>query len=97
MVVRNRPGWFNKASEPVLELLEDVSPYSLNASSILFNLQDATDDPPGKSSIYRTLDDLVKNGYLESEEGARGSDFYSITERGRAYLEGDLDAEELEE
>lgn len=97
MVVRNRPSWFNKASEPVLEILEDVSPYSLNASSILFNLREATADPPGKSSIYRTLDDLVEHKFISESEGTRGSTFYSITDRGRAYLAGEFDAEDLEE
>lgn len=41
------------------------------------------------------MDLLAEHGLLEKTEGGKGSP-YKITSKGRAYLEGDLDAKELE-
>nr|WP_243700388.1 winged helix-turn-helix domain-containing protein [Halorussus pelagicus] len=40
------------------------------------------------------MPELADHGLLEKVEGKRG--YYRITDRGRAYLAGDLDAEDLE-
>lgn len=38
---------------------------------------------------------LAEHGLLEKTDGGKGSP-YKITEKGRAYLEGELDADDLE-
>ncbi len=42
----------------------------------------------------RRLRELAEHGLLEKAEDKRG--YYRITDRGRAYLAGELDADELE-
>lgn len=49
----------------------------------------------GHQYIARRLRKLADVGLLERNVGGRG--IYDITEAGEAYLEGDLDAAELEE
>jgi DNA-binding PadR family transcriptional regulator len=44
--------------------------------------------------VKRRLPALEENGLIEKVDEKRG--YYKITERGRGYLSGDLDAGELE-
>ena len=46
-----------------------------------------------RTHVSRRLSDLTENGLVEKPK--RG--YYEITERGRDYLAGDLDADELED
>lgn len=88
----------NSASEPVLELLDECNIW-LTRSSIIFNLEQMGGDPPSKSTVYRAIDPLVKHGLLEENDpsGERFSIHYSITDLGREFLEGELDARDLQE
>lgn len=95
MSLRDRPDWFNKASEPILELLHD-STYPLNRSTVLSVLHLELEDAPSRGSVYSAFGPLVDHGLLVEIEGERNTTLYSITERGRAYLAGELDADELE-
>lgn len=95
MSPRDRPPWFNKASEPVLEILND-SRYPLTASTILWNLKQELSDPPGSSALYDSFEPLVSHGFLKRYVyECRGTKLYDITDRGRAYLAGELDIDEI--
>lgn len=77
------------SEEATLELL-DNSGLELTASNIAFNI--------GKSGAYiqQLCNDMANKGLLEKFNRA-GHPFYSITDRGRAYLDGEIDVDELEE
>lgn len=86
----------NTASESVLELLNSAE-HPLPAVSIVFILKQELTDPPSRPTIYRAVEPLVAHGLVERLDNADGADHYRITDRGRAYLAGELDADELEE
>jgi DNA-binding PadR family transcriptional regulator len=73
----------NKASEPILELLED-SGLALPPTTILVNLRREMDDAPAESTLYRAFGPLLENGYIQ-DVGENGT-YYVITEKGRSYL-----------
>lgn len=81
----------NKASEPILELLAE-SGLALPPKTILLNLEREQNDAPGRSTVFRAFDPLEERGYIEnvSESGS----YYIITEKGRAYLRGEIDRDE---
>ena len=79
----------NRASEPLLELLDD-SGVAMNPTGIIFELGDRLDDPPGRSTIYRAIDSLISAGYIERPVEDKA--LYRITNRGREWLAGDRDA-----
>ncbi len=76
----------NKASEPILELLAD-SGLALPPKAIEVNLERLQNDPPSRSSIFNAFDPLLEHGYIENI--ADSGSYYVITEKGRAYLEGE--------
>ncbi len=71
----------------ILEILEE-SGLILSPAIISANL-DLT-----RQHVSSRLSELQEHGLVESAETGRGH--YRITDRGRAYLAGDLDADELE-
>lgn len=83
----------NKASDPVLEVLDEADVF-MTRSAVNHNVQIHPGDSPGRSTVYDAFDDLENHGLIESDEGQ--TTYYRITERGRAYLNGELDASELE-
>jgi len=84
----------NKASEPVLELL-DHADVALPPSAIVVNLDQIHDDSPARSTIYRAFDGLMEHDLIRTLD-VEGT-YYVITDRGRAYLNDELSEEELEE
>ena len=84
----------NKASEPILELLE-YSDVALPPSAIVVNLNRMHDDSPARSTIYRAFDGLLENGLIRTLE--IDGTYYVITDLGRAYLNGELTDSELKE
>lgn len=78
----------NKASEPILELLAE-SGLALPPKTILLNLERELDDAPGRSTVFRAFEPLEDRGYIVdvSESGS----YYIITDKGRAYLSGEID------
>jgi len=82
----------NKATDPVLEVLDDAGVY-MTRSAVNHNIQIHPGDQPARSTVYDAFDELVDHGLVEIDEGT--ATYYRITEEGRAYLEGDLDASEL--
>lgn len=91
--MRDRAEWMNKASIPVLELLAE-SGFALSGGVIAHNLKQELSDPPSRATVYRALEPIEEHGLI-AEEGDQTT-HYRITEKGRQYLEGELDANQLE-
>lgn len=86
------PGWKNSATDPVLRLLAE-SDLALSSTSITYNLESRLERPPSRSTVTRALSGALDKGLVHQPYGS----LYVITDRGRAYLDGELTAEELEE
>jgi predicted transcriptional regulator len=82
--MRPRVEWMNQTDDRVLELLED-SGLALSPAVIAVNLDYSRNWISRRMSMLRDAD-LVE---------AVDRSYYQITDRGRAYLSGDLDADEL--
>jgi DNA-binding PadR family transcriptional regulator len=84
----------NEVDDAVLELFDHQDDgVWLSPALVHWNLTkvyDATDK--SKETVARRMRKLVKRGLL-SKVNKKG--YYKITEKGRAYLRGDLDAEDL--
>jgi len=84
--MRPRVEWMNQTDDRILELLNE-SGLVLSTAVVAVNLDYS------RSWVSRRLGKLTKAGLVENtEEG-----YYRITDRGRAYLSGTLDADDLEE
>lgn len=93
--MRPRVAGMNEVDDVVLEFYakQDVGVW-FSPALVHWNLVDvyeATDK--SKETVARRMRKLEKRGLLD-KSGGRG--YYRITEKGLAYLEGDLDAEDLE-
>jgi len=75
----------NQTDDRILELLEE-SGLELTASVLAKNLDYS------RSWVSRRIAKLAEAGLIDSA----GGNYYRISDRGRAYLAGDLDAEDLE-
>ncbi len=88
MPVRDRRSWMNKATDPVLELLEEE--LVINGRGIYYTLSrraDNSSDAPGRATIYRALDELADHGLVSRYED--NSSYFQITAAGRRYLAGE--------
>ncbi|MFB6200440.1 MAG: winged helix-turn-helix domain-containing protein [Halorhabdus sp.] len=83
--MRPRVEWMNQTDDRILELL-DESGLDLSPSVIAHNLEYS------RSWVSRRLSKLSDASLIE----VQSSNYYAITERGKQYLVGDLDAEELQ-
>lgn len=77
----------NIAADPILEFLDE---HDIAVPKGVFDNE--LDVSP--SSIARGLDDLEKRGLIERDDNY--SSYYRITDLGRDYLEGKVDANNLE-
>jgi len=82
----------NKATDPVLELLDEID-MAVTAGAIEYELQQSNKDAPGHSTIYRALNELEDRDYINRPRG-EGTNLIEITKRGREYLRGQRDASE---
>lgn len=80
---RKRGAWMNKASNPVLEFLQR------HGIAVPIGVLDINLDA-SRQTINRALEDLEERGFVERDEDY--TSYYRITERGRKYLEGEIDA-----
>lgn len=80
--------WMTKSDPAILELL-DESGIALPPTVIAFNV-----DGVSRPTVQRRVKELAKEGLIRKVSDEKG--YYEITDRGRAYLAGDLDAEDLE-
>jgi Fe2+ or Zn2+ uptake regulation protein len=90
--MRKRAEWMNTASDPVLELLNE-SGLALPPGAIYYNLDRQMGSAPSQATVTRAIDDLLAHGFIHKPENAKT--YYEITDRGRAYLRGELDASEV--
>lgn len=91
--MRYRASWMNKATDPVLELLAD-SGYALPSGAIHYNLRYTEGIDISRRTVVRSLGPLEDHGLVRIAENT--DTYYEITEKGRRYLDGDLDASELD-
>lgn len=82
--MRPRVDWMNQTDDRILELL-DESGLELSPVVLARNLEYS------RSWISQRLSKLAEAGLVEVQEGS----YYFISEKGRDYLTGDLDADEL--
>ncbi|MFH5799044.1 ArsR family transcriptional regulator [Haladaptatus sp. CMAA 1911] len=85
MTRRKRGRWMNTATDPVLEFLDDHD-IAVPIGVLDNELQ------PGYRTIKRALEELEEREFIERDENY--SSHFRITERGREYLIGELDASE---
>jgi DNA-binding PadR family transcriptional regulator len=84
----------NKATDPVLELLDEHG-LALPPGAIAFNLDRLVEDAPSEPTVSRAIRRLREHGFIEKAHPDHT--YYAITDRGRAYLAGELDAGEINE
>ncbi|WP_211290278.1 phenylalanine--tRNA ligase subunit alpha [Natrinema ejinorense] len=77
----------NVAADPILEFLDE---HEIAVPKGVFDNELGA----SASSIARALDDLEARGLIERDDNF--SSYYRLTDKGRAYLSGELDASELE-
>lgn len=80
--------WMTKSDPAILEVFGEAG-IAIPPAVAEFNLEGIS-----KSTISRRLPVLVDHGLLERVDEERG--YYRITDRGRAYLEGELESDDLE-
>ena len=88
---RPRVDWMTRADDAILEFLlnEGNRPLIANPATVEANIDYKI------SHVRRRLRALQKGELVEYYDEDRG--LYQITDRGRAYLDGDLDADDLED
>ena len=84
---RKRGQWMNKAADPVLEFLDEHN------ISVPIGVLD-NELPPSYMTINRALTDLENHGLIERDPDYES--YRRITDLGRAYLDGEVDADNLE-
>ena len=82
-------GWMTKSDDAILELL-DESGIAIPPRAMAFNIENVS-----RPTIDRRLPKLEDAGLVKRYTDPRG--YTEITDRGRAYLSGELDAEDLED
>lgn len=80
------------AREVVLEALAG-NQVPVSATSLTEYLKMTIKRPPSRSTVRRALESLAEEGLAEQPYGS----YYRITDKGRAYLNEELDASELED
>lgn len=99
--MRKRGRWMNKATEPVLEVLNYSGDWR-STSDLIVNIKQQFADPPGDRTVYRALDDMVAYEYVGNAETTEShlaeqrefegyGTYYRITDLGKAFLDGDID------
>jgi len=90
--MRPRPPWASKYDDPILEFL-DAADAALPPAVVTFNLEWHNIASPAYSTVKRRMRRLTEHGLLKKVDEEAG--YYAITEKGRSYLAGDLDTDEL--
>lgn len=91
--MRPRPDWFNSAVDPVLEFLDDHE-IAVPSGVIVLAFDESTSDYPARRTVIRAIKQLEEHGLVERHPEKES--YFQITDRGRAYLAGELTAEQLE-
>lgn len=77
----------NKATDPVLELLDDA-PLAVTPGAINYKLQQQ-EGGPSRRTIFRALSELEERNYIRR---VNDGNLLEITDQGREYLHGERDA-----
>jgi predicted transcriptional regulator len=85
--MHTRVGWLKPSDYPILKEISEYGGW-MKPSTLALNI------PYTRDHISWRCKTLAEHGLLERHEDVPG---YRITEKGRAYLAGDLDVEDLEE
>jgi DNA-binding transcriptional ArsR family regulator len=80
--------WMTKSDDAILELLGEAG-IAIPPTAIAFNIENIS-----RPTVDRRLPKLEEAGLVKRYEEPQG--YTEITEQGRQYLSGDLDASELE-
>lgn len=80
--------WMTKSDPIIIEFFGEAG-IAMPPAVANYNL-----DGVSRSTLKRRLPVLVENGMLEKVDESKG--YYEITDKGRAYLAGELDADDLE-
>lgn len=78
------------AAHPVLRLLYQ-SGVAISPSGIAVNLDDRMDDSPSRTAVLTAIRELNEENYLRKLADLESC--YRITERGREYVEAEIDDE----
>ena len=81
--------WMTKSDDAILELLEE-SNLTIPPMAIAFNIENVS-----RPTVDRRLPKLEKAGLVKRYDDPQG--YTEITDRGRAYLVGELNVEDLED
>ncbi len=92
--MRPRVSWMTKNDDPILEFLAECD-IALSPRPLQYNLETRADVEMPYSTINHRLKLLTEHGLVEKEYPAGG--YYSITEKGRQYLRGELSKDDLED
>ena len=84
---RLRGRWMNKACDPVLEFLAD------HDIAVPIGVLD-NELEPSYPTIDRATTKLEERGFIEKDD--QYESFWRITDRGKGYLDGDVDASKFE-
>jgi predicted transcriptional regulator len=88
-VMRPMVSWMTKSDPAILEFFEEQD-IAMPPAVVSFNIQGVS-----HPTVKRRMPELAEHRLLEKVDGKRG--YYRITERGRQYLAGELDASKLED
>lgn len=93
--MRPRVAGMNEVDDLILEFFEAQEPDLVLSPTIVWynlsNTKSALDK--SKETVRRRMSNLPERGLLERVEEDRA--YYRLTDKGRAYLAGDLDADDL--
>ncbi|MEY7847740.1 transcriptional regulator [Natrarchaeobius sp. A-rgal3] len=99
--MRARVSWMNEADDAILEYLQELETeaghrIALPPTAVWFNLVEELGVlDRSQNTISRRMNVLSDANLLEKTDEKRG--YYRITDRGLAYLEGELEAGKLKE
>ncbi|WP_455449617.1 transcriptional regulator [Natrinema thermotolerans] len=99
--MRARVSWMNEADDAILEYLRELETntghrISLPPTAIWYNLVEELGIlDRSQNTVSRRMNVLSEAGLLEKTDEKRG--YYRITDRGLAYLDGELDTSDLED
>lgn len=88
MARRKRGDWMVKGTDEILETLDDLD------TAVPIGVFDI-ETPLPKSTLHRAVAELTDRSYVEKHPDY--TSYYRITEKGRGYLEGQVDASEDED
>ena len=99
--MRARVSWMNEADDAVLEYLQELETdtghrIALPPTAVWYNLVKELDLlDRSQNTVSRRMNILWEAGLLEKADEKRG--YYRITDQGIAYLEGQLESNDLEQ